>query len=93
MVRKLLLAIAAGALIAAPLAHARDRWSGFMPSMQAQGQQGKKAPGQGQQFQRGERGKPQGGQQERGNQNRLSEEQRRELNRDLDRANREIYRR
>lgn len=95
MVRKLLLAIAACALIAAPLAHARDRWSGFSPRAQAQGQgqQGKKAPGQGQRPQRGDRGKPQGGQPDRGNQNRLSEEQRRELNRDLDRANREIYRR
>ena len=44
------------------------------------------------QFQRGDRGK-QHVQPDRGNQNRLSEEQRRELNRDLDRANREIYRR
>jgi Spy/CpxP family protein refolding chaperone len=86
VIRKLLLAIAACALIAAPLAHARDR--GSSPRMQSQGQPAKKAPGQGQ---RGERGK-QGGH-DKGNQNRLSEEQRRELNRDLDRANREIYRR
>ena len=87
MIRKLLLAIAACALIAAPLAHARDR--GFSPRTQAQGQPAKKAPSQGQ-AQRGDRGR-QGGH-DKGNQNRLSEEQRRELNRDLDRANREIYR-
>ena len=61
--------------------------------MAQQGHQDKKSPGQGQQFQRGDRGKAHGGRPDRGNQNRLSEEQRRELNRDLDRANREIYRR
>jgi hypothetical protein len=90
VVRRLLLAVAACVLIAAPLAHARDRWSGSGPRMQSQGQPVKKVPGQGQ-HPRGDRGK-QGGH-EKGNQNRLSEEQRRELNRDLDRANREIYRR
>ena len=88
MVRTLWLVIVACALIAAPLAHARDR--GGSPRTQAQGQPAKKAPGQGQ-AQRGDRGR-QGGH-DKGNQNRLSEEQRRELNRDLDRANREIYRR
>jgi Ni/Co efflux regulator RcnB len=90
VVKTLLLIIMACALTAAPLAHARDR--GFSPRAQAQGQgQAKKAPGQGQ-AQRGDRGRQHGGQ-DKGNQNRLSEEQRRELNRDLDRANREIYRR
>ena len=90
MVKTLLLIIMACALTAAPLAHARDR--GFSPRTQAQGQPAKKAPGQGQ-AQRGDRGRQQGGQHDKDNQNRLSEEQRRELNRDLDRANREIYRR
>jgi hypothetical protein len=89
-VRRLLLAVAACVLIAAPLAHARDRWSSGL-RMQSQGQPAKKAPGQGQ-APRSDRGKQQGGH-DKGNQNRLSEEQRRELNRDLDRANREIYRR
>src|SRR5687767_11588470 len=91
--KTLLLMITVAALTAPLTAHARE-WGGarFGPSMQAaQGQYVKKDPGQ---YQRGGRDarrdeRPQ--RDERG-QGRLSEEERRELHRDLDRANREIYR-
>ena len=61
---------------------------GFRPGMQAQGDQARKEPPP---QQRGERGKR--GEYDKRHQGRLTEEQRRELHRDLDRANREIYRR
>lgn len=78
------------ALLAPGLAAARDVRPGFGAGVQQQsGQQAKKAPGQppprGEEHLRGEHVK--------GHKGRLTEEERRELNRDLDRANREIYRR
>ena len=89
MIGKLLVAIAAGVLLA-PAAGARDRGWGYVP--QAQGQQAKKGPpqperGGGKEFRREER-QPRDERQ----QGRMTEEERRELHRDLDRANREIYR-
>ena len=78
----------AGVLLA-PAASARDWGGGYV--LQAPGQQMKKGPGQpprggGQEFRRDER------QPRDDRQGRMTEEERRELHRDLDRANREIYR-
>jgi len=88
LVKRLLLVVAAVALFVPVLAEARDLRSGFGPRLQEQsGRQVKKAPGQPP---RGERNKR--GENERGYKGRLTEEERRELQRDLDRANREIYR-
>ena len=73
------------------LAEARDR--GFNPILQAQGQQTKKGPGNfqrgGRDFRREKEMRPRDERQP----GRMTEEERRELHRDLDRANREIYRR
>ena len=88
LVKGLFLIAVAGALLAPPLADARDWRPGFGASLQAQGQHLKKGPGP---VQRGERDKR--GKHEKRHQGRLTEEERRELHRDLDRANREIYRR
>jgi len=90
-VKSLFLLAVAGGLLVAPVADARD-WRGFGPLVQAQGQPMKKGPPPGQQFQRGERDRGHG-EQDRRNQGRLTQEERRDLHRDLDRANREIYRR
>jgi hypothetical protein len=74
----------------APPAHARDwnDWS-YGPLAQAQGDRSKKRAGPPPQ--RGERQRQP--QPEKQGQKRLTQEERRDLNRDLDRANREIYRR
>ena len=86
---RLFLVAAAVVLFAPALAGARDQHPGFGALLQAQeGQHAKKGPGQAL---RGERDKR--GERERVQKGRLTEEERRELNRDLDRANREIYRR
>ena len=82
-----LIAVAA-ALLLPPHAPARDWGRGFSPGVQAQGEPVRKGPPP---HQRGERGKK--GEHDKRQQSRLSDEQRRELHRDLDRANREIYRR
>ena len=85
----LLLIAIAGALLLPPLADARDWRPGFGASLQAQGQPpAKKGPVQ---FERGDRDKR--GEHDKRQQGRLTQEERRELHRDLDRANREIYRR
>lgn len=84
----LLLMIGTCVLLAAAAVHARDWSSGFGPLVQAQGQPMKKDPGR---LQRGDQEK-QGGRDKRG-QGRLTQEERQGLHRDLDRANREIYRR
>ena len=87
--KRLFLVAAAVVLFAPALAGARDQHLGFGALLQAQGgQQAKKGPGLPL---RGERDKK--GEEEKGQKGRLTEEERRELNRDLDRANREIYRR
>ena len=85
--KTLLTLIAAGLLLLPPGAEARDsRFGGARPRMQAQEQPVKRPPPQ--------RGEPRGprGDPEKGK-GRLTQEERRELHRDLDRASREIYRR
>lgn len=84
----LLLMAVAGALLLPPVADARDRRAGYGPLVQAQGQPMRKGPGP---YQRGEQYKR--GEQDKRQQGRLTQEERRELHRDLNRANREIYRR
>jgi len=86
MVKKLFLILVAGALLAPLFADARD-WRPGM-GVQAQGQPMKKS---GEQFQRGAR-EQRGGHDKR-DKSKLTEEERRDLHKDLDRANREIYRR
>jgi hypothetical protein len=84
---KLLLLVVAGALFAPPAAIARDGRSGFSAVLQAQPM--KKGPGpyhNGNGDKRVEHDKRQ-------HKGRLTQEERRDLRRDLDRANREIYRR
>jgi hypothetical protein len=89
LVERLFLVAAAVVLFAPALAGARDQHPGFGALLQAQeGQHAKKGPSQSLRGERDKRGEP-----ERGQKGRLTEEERRELNRDLDRANREIYRR
>jgi hypothetical protein len=84
-----LLIVGTCVLLAAPAVEARD-WRSSMIA-QAQGQP-RKGPGPGPgRFQRGENDKQQGGQQR--DQGRMTQEERQGLHRDLDRANREIYRR
>ena len=86
--KNLLTLIAAGLLLAQPVADARDFRPGGGPRMQAQDQ-----------FKRGgaprkpDRDRFQRAEPEKRKPGRLTQEERRELHRDLDRANREIYRR
>lgn len=89
--RRLLLLAAAAALLMPALVDARDGRGrpGFGAVLQAQQQGKQKAPAR---FQRGERDMRRGERDERRH-GRLTEEERRELHRDLDRADREIYRR
>lgn len=87
--RSLILVLFAAALFAPVLADARDSRPGFAARLQAPGNQDmKKAPSPPM---RGDRGKRV--EHDKGHKNRLTEQERRELHRDLDRANREIYRR
>lgn len=86
MVKKLFLMLAAGALLAPRFADTRDWRSGL--GVQAQGQPMQKSS---EQFQRGAREK-RGGPDKR-DKSKLTEDERRDLHKDLDRANREIYRR
>ena len=86
--KKLFLLSIAGALLLPPVADARDWRAGRGAMVQDQGQPMKKGPGP---HQRGERDKR--GEHGKRHQGKLTQEERRELNRDLDRANREIYRR
>jgi len=96
-VKGLLLTIGICVLLAAPAVDARG-WQSGMILVQAQGhphsKRGGPGPGQGQ-FQRGDPGRQQQGQggQNQREQGRLTQEERQGLHRDLDRANREIYRR
>ena len=86
--KKLFLMAVAGVLLLPPVADARDGRAGRSAMVQAQGQPVKKGPGP---YQRGDRDKR--GEHDKRHSDRLTQEERRELNRDLDRANREIYRR
>ena len=85
--KRLVLLVVTCALLVPPVAYARDWRNGSGELVQTQGQP-KKGPGQ---FQRGEPDRR--GEQDKRNQGRLTQEERRELHKDLDRANREIYRR
>lgn len=88
LARILLLLVVAGALLMPPVADARDWRGGFGAALQAQGQPVKKGQGSGQ------RGEPRKrDEQDNRHKGRLTQEERRNLHRDLDRANREIYRR
>lgn len=84
--KKLFLVVIAGALLAPPVAVAREGRTGFGAMLQAQGQPMKKDPGQ---FRREDKRKDH----DKRHYGRLTEEERRELHRDLNRANREIYKR
>ncbi len=86
MVKKLFIVLVSCALLAPLFAEARDWRPGF--GVQAQGQPMKKG---GEQFQRGAREKRGG--HDKHDKSKLTEEERRDLHKDLDRANREIYRR
>jgi len=86
MIKKLLLTLVAGALLAPLFADARD-WRPGM-GVQAQGQPVRKGGGQ---FQRGGQDKRDG--RDKRDKSKLTDEERRDLHKDLDRANREIYRR
>jgi hypothetical protein len=85
--RMFLIVAVAGALLAPPAANARDPGPGYGPRLQAQGERVKKRPDE---FRR-ERDKRR--EHDKRHQNKLTDEERRELHRDLDRASREIYRR
>ena len=88
--KKLFWVVVAAALLAPALAAARDLRPGFGAGVQEQGgrQMMKKAQGQPPQGERNQRGEH-----FKGHKGRLTEEERRDLHRDLERANREIYRR
>jgi len=87
-VKSLFVLVMACALLAPPLALARDWGSGFRMQSQTQGgQAGKKYPGRPPRGERENRPMP-----DKDHRGRLTQEERRDLHRDLDRANREIYR-
>jgi hypothetical protein len=88
-VKKLFVGVVVLALLAPAYLAARDMRPGFRPWMQEQGgRPTKNAQGQPPRGDRNQRGEPL-----KGHKGRLTEEERRQLHRDLDRANREIYRR
>jgi hypothetical protein len=84
--------VVAGSLLVSPLAEAGGWGMGFAPALQAQG------PMKHGDAQRGRGRDPRGGRETRPpnrddrRQGRMTDEERRDLHRDLDRANREIYR-
>ena len=92
MMKRLFVMIIAGVLLAPMAAGARD-WS-FIPALQAaQGDMKKGGGGQaqrgGQEQRRDKESRPPRDERHHG---RMTDDERRELHRDLDRANREIYR-
>jgi hypothetical protein len=84
----LLLASLAGALLAAPAAGARDWRQGPGPRLQQQAQPVKKAPQQPARRDGGKRAEH-----DKRHSNRMTDQERRDLRKDVDRADREIYRR
>ncbi|MGH8701848.1 MAG: hypothetical protein ACREVR_11845 [Burkholderiales bacterium] len=87
--KRLFLVAVAAVLFAPAFADARDLRPGFGALLQSQGgQHAKKGPGHSPSGERNKRGEH-----EKDHKGRLTEEERRELHRDLDRANREIYKR
>lgn len=87
--RKWFLMIIAGAFLLPPVAIARDWRGGYGLVLQAQGQPAKK--GAAGSRQRGAQDKRV--EHDKRHQGRLTDQERRDLHRDLNRANREIYRR
>jgi hypothetical protein len=87
-VKTLLVAFFAGSLLAAPAVGARDWRQGPAPRMQQQGQPAKKAPQQPVRRDGDKRG-----QHDKQHSNRMTDQERRDLRKDVDRADREIYRR
>jgi hypothetical protein len=86
---KMLLGIfLAGALVAAPLAGARDFRQGSGPRVQAQNQPVKKAPPPP-----ARRDGDKRAEHDKRHSNRMTDQERRDLRKDVDRADREIYRR
>lgn len=88
LVKTLLVTFCAGALLAAPAAGARDWRQGPGPRMQQQGQPVKKGPQQPVRRDGDKRAEH-----DKGHPHRLTDQERRDLRRDVDRADREIYRR
>ncbi|MGH8641103.1 MAG: hypothetical protein ACRET6_05300, partial [Burkholderiales bacterium] len=88
LVKTLLVTFCAGAVLAAPVAGARDWRQGPGPRMQHQGQPVKKAPQQPVRRDGDKRAEH-----DKRHSNRLTDQERRDLKRDVDRADREIYRR
>lgn len=88
----LLAVVVAGTLLVPVLAEARGSGMGFAPALQAQGpmKQGEPARGGGRDARGGREGRPPNRDQRQ--QGRMTDEERRDLHKDLDRANREIYR-
>jgi hypothetical protein len=84
----LLLTFLAAALLAAPVAGARDFRQGPAPRMQQQAQPAKKAPQQPVRRDGDKRAEH-----DKRHSNRLTDQERRDLRKDVDRADREIYRR
>lgn len=86
--KKLLTLLAVISMLLPALAEARDLWPGFGFGAQDREQRMKDGSGQ---YQRSERGRRRERDERRNG--RLTDEERRELHRDLDRAHRELYRR
>ena len=86
--KRMLVIIAALALLASPLAQAQRWGSAYGPVFQAQGA-AKKGEGGGRDTRGGRDGRPP--QRDERHQGRMTDEERRGLQQDLDRANREIY--
>lgn len=84
----LLLTFLAGALLAAPAAVARDWRQGPGPRLQQAAQPAKKAPQQPVRRDGGKRAEH-----DKRHSNRMTDQERRDLRKDVDRADREIYRR
>jgi Ni/Co efflux regulator RcnB len=87
-VKTLLLTLLAGAVLAAPMAGARDWRQGQGPRMQGQGQPVKKGPQHPVRRDGDKRAEH-----DKRPPNRLTDQERHDLRRDVDRADREIYRR
>jgi hypothetical protein len=85
--KTLLLTLLAGAVLAAPMAGARDWRQGQGPGMQAQGQPVKKGPPPAR------RDGDKRVEHDKRHNNRMTDQERHDLRRDVDRADREIYRR
>jgi len=87
--KRMLVLIAALALLASPLAQAQRWGAPYGPVFQAQGAAKKGEGGGGREARGGREGRPP--QRDERHQGRMTDEERRGLHQDLDRANREIY--